>query len=336
MPILQPSYKVPLHFTNPHISTVWASLCRKVDPISYQRECLELPDTDFIDIDWSRCPNGSNTVAIITHGLLSSPQRHYMLGCAHAVNSIGIDALAWNHRGLGGRPNRLETMTTHGSTMELEALISYCVSKQYENVVLIGWSKGGNMQLKYLGQKAQQLPPQLKASVSISAPIDLPGSVAATGNTGFYAKRFEKKLRNFLYSRKHLISEQNWKKITDSKDMAEITENYVAPLFGFQNSRAFYAAYASLQYLPSIQIPSLIINALDDPILSLTCSPVHIATNSEYIYLETPQHGGHCSFPTDALGQHSYADTRIVQFLQNILGNNIKKKYDFFEKKQVG
>ena len=131
MPIIKPTYKAPLLFQNPHISTLYASVLRRVEGVNYIRERLNLSDGDFVDLDWSfgfaQLPNintpppgaGGLSLVIITHGFLGNSQRQYVRGTVKAFNENGWDALGWNHRGLGGEPNLLEKMTTHGSTMEL-------------------------------------------------------------------------------------------------------------------------------------------------------------------------------------------------------------------------
>ncbi len=316
MPILKSQYSPALWFRNGHVSTVWASVFRKTSSPSYQRRQLTLPDGDFIDLDWCYAvEKQAEKLVIISHGLLGNSQRHYVKGTVAAFSMAGYDCLAWNHRGMGGSPNKLETMTTHGSTVELATVVNEAVNKGYEHIILVGWSKGGNITLKYLGEMAQKVPEAVKYAVAISAPIDLQGSVRVMGANSFYAKRFHKKLYKFLQARAHLIPKEKLSEFGTYKLLDDFTENYIAPLCGYKNARAYYSASAALPYLDKIQVPSLIINALDDPILSLTCSPIHIAANSEYIFLETPANGGHCAFPSGLIGGQSWAEQRMLQFV---------------------
>ena len=158
MPILQSSY-LPAHiWRNQHVSTIYASAFRKVNGINYTRERLELSDGDFLDLDWSKSSENNTKLAIFTHGFLGNSTRPYLLGGVKALKSVDYDALVWNHRGLGGENNRFEKITTHGSSGDLEEVINYALSKnQYTEIILVGYSKGGNISLKYAGEKSENI-----------------------------------------------------------------------------------------------------------------------------------------------------------------------------------
>jgi uncharacterized protein len=319
MPIIKSTYKASLLFRNPHFSTIYASIFRKVHGVNYTRERLTLSDTDFIDLDWSFGSNvtKSDSLVIITHGLLGDSQRHYVKGTVKQFNQNGWDALAWNHRGMSGEPNLLEKMTTHGSTMELSEIIEFVISKYvYSNIVLVGWSKGGNISLKYTGEMGNKIPIQIKAVVGVSVPTDIFGSVQVMGETSFYANRFKKKISAFLETKKHLIEPQKFAEFAKYTKLSDFTEWYIAPLHGFKNGKDYYQKSSAIDYLPNIKVPSLILNALNDPILSMTCSPFQLAKNAEFIYLETPSSGGHCAFISPSYDGIYWADKRVFEFVK--------------------
>lgn len=327
MPIIKSKYKAPLLFQNPHFSTVFASTIRKVVGVNYIREKFELSDGDFVDLDWCEAPNDSQNLfgqnvqknlVIITHGFLGNSQRQYVKGTVKVFNQNGWDALAWNHRGLSGQVNRLEKMTLHGSIDEISEIIDYVISlKKYDTIALVGWSKGGNITLKYVGQKAENLPKEIKVAVGISMPTDLFGSVQVMGKTSFYANRFRDKTMKFLLGRKHLIDPEKYAELKRYKTLDDFTEWYIAPLHGFKNAKDYYVKCSAIDYLDKIKLPTLILNALNDPLLSMTCSPFQLAKSSEFIHLETPNHGGHCAFYEPNSDGIYWADRRIFEFVNN-------------------
>jgi uncharacterized protein len=331
MPIITSSYKAPLLFKNPHFSTLYASVLRKVDGVKYTRERLELSDGDFVDLDWSfghiqqlnNLPENkaSKNLVIITHGFLGNSNRQYVKGTVKIFNQMGWDALAWNHRGLSGEPNRFEKLTTHGSTDELAEIIDHVLKlKKYQNIVLVGWSKGGNICTKYAGEKGGEIAPEIKAVAGVSMPTDIYSSVQVMGKNSFYANRFRDKTFNFLRKRKHLIDPEKFSEFSKYKILDDFTEWYIGPLHGYKNAKDYYVKCSAIDYLPNIKVPTLILNAIDDPILSLTCSPFQLAKNSEIIHLENPKHGGHCGFYESNNNGIFWAEKRVFEFVSGFCG----------------
>ncbi len=298
MPVLPlPSYRPPVHQWNRHLQTILPNVFRRVDGIYYVRERLHTPDSDFLDLDWSYVQCKTNRLAILTHGLLGNSQRPYMLGMARTFNRKGWDVLSWNMRGLSGEPNRLERMTTHGSSDDLESVIRHAIqSKQYTEITLVGFSKGGNIALKYAGERSASIPSEIKSVVAISAPVDVLGSVKAMGRNSLYARMFRNKLKKFLLLKAALVDKETLLKVLNYRTLLEMTEHYIAPLHGFRNSEDYCVQCSSLPHLAQIRVPSLLLNALNDPVLSPSCSPYAIAEKSEYLFLETPALGGHVGF----------------------------------------
>lgn len=333
MPIIKSDYKAPLLFQNPHISTLYASVLRKIGGVNYKRERLSLSDGDFIDLDWSLAPNNFNmanplvskeelgpNLVIITHGFLGNSHRQYVKGTVKVFNENGWDALAWNHRGLSGEPNLLEKMTTHGSTFELSEIVEYVIKlKKYKNIALVGWSKGGNITLKYAGEQGDQLPKEVKSAVGISMPTDLYGSVQIMGKNSFYANRFRDKTYKFLKTRKHLIDPEKFAEFARYTTLDDFADYYIAPLHGFKNAKDYYVKCSAINYLDKISIPTLILNALNDPILSMTSSPFQFAEKSDIIHLETPRYGGHCAFYSANSDGVYWADRRVFEFVSSKL-----------------
>jgi uncharacterized protein len=315
MPILQSSYLPSPIWRNPHVSTIYPSAFRKVDGVNYTREGLELVDGDFLDLDWSKSSENNPKLAIFTHGFLGNSTRPYLLGGVKAFNSVHYDALAWNHRGLGGRNNRFEKITTHGSSGDLEEVINYALSlKQYAEIILVGYSKGGNIAMKYGGEKSVNIPSEIKKIIAISSPTDLQGSVDVMGKKGFYTQRFKTKLVKFLLNRPELIDSQVLKELPKMKYLDDITDNYIAPLHGFKDGRDYYEQCAAMHVVDKIRVPTFILNAKNDPVLSESCAMLEVAKNSDYIYSELPNHGGHCGFYHPNTDGIYWGEKRMIEF----------------------
>ena len=317
MPILQSSYLPSRIWQNPHVSTIYPSAFRKVNGVNYTRERLELSDGDFLDLDWSKSSANNHKLAIFTHGFLGNSTRPYLLGGVKAFNLANYHALAWNHRGLGGENNRFEKITTHGSSNDLEEVINYVLSKkQYTEIILVGYSKGGNISMKYAGQKAENIPSEIKKIIAISSPTDLQGSVDVMGKNGFYTERFKTKLIKFLLNRSELIDNQTLKYFSKFKYLDDFTDNYIAPLHGFKDGRDYYEQCAAMQFVDKIRVPTLILNAKNDPVLSESCAMLDVAKHSDYIFSEVPNHGGHCGFFQPNSDGIYWGDKRIVEFVE--------------------
>jgi predicted alpha/beta-fold hydrolase len=322
MPLIESTYQVPsFWFKNRHIATIFPSVFRRVAGVQYQRERLELADGDFLDLDWSKTTQPSpQALVVLTHGLLGDTQRGYMKAAVRVFNEAGFDALAWNHRGMSGESNRFERMTTHGSSDELAAVVARGLAAGYERLVLVGFSKGGNIALKYAGELGGQAPAALRAVVAVSAPCDIYDSLLAMGPRGFYTNIFRDKLKKFLLGRQSLIAPQTYAQFRRYQTLGEFMDAYVAPLHGFANEKDYCVGCSCLPVLPQIRVPSLILSAQDDPVLSEACMPRHLAEASPYLFLETPRFGGHCGFFTTNSNGIYWDAYRALEFVQEHLG----------------
>ncbi len=317
MPIINSSYThPPFYLFNRHLETIFPSMFRKIAGI-YERERLELTDGDFLDLDWMRRKN--NKLVILSHGLEGSSERHYSKGAAHYFYQRGWDALAWNCRGCSGEMNRLPRFYHHGATDDLAAVIGHAIQNNYTHVTLVGFSMGGSLSLKYVGEREDQVPPEIKSVATFSVPCDLGASARELDkpNKRFYLNRFlkklEKKIRAKAVKFPHLMSAEGFEQINSFRDF---DNRYTAPLHGFVDADDFYAKASSGQYLPFIQIPTLIVNALNDPFLPDECYPFEVAKTHSHIYLETPQRGGHVGFSM-AGKTESWMEVRAFEFVNS-------------------
>ncbi|QED38546.1 alpha/beta fold hydrolase [Antarcticibacterium arcticum] len=317
MPLLKSNYNPPVIFRNYHLSTIYASMFRSVPEISQKRERLELEDGDFLDIDWSFSSKASSKkLQIILHGLEGNSSRPYVVGMANHFNEAGWDVAAINLRGCSGELNRLYRSYNAGASEDLREVIKYVLeNNNYDTLSLTGFSLGGNLMLKYLGE-GKEIPPQLKAAVAISTPCDLYLSLKKLEETKnyLYSRRFVKKLKQQLLIR----SEQFPDKITRAEIMKcntlyAIDDLYTGKAHGFQNARDYYEKSSALNFIPSINIPTLLINAKNDAFLSPNSSPVELAIEHQYFHLELPAYGGHVGFLQNK--KTTFAEERALAFI---------------------
>jgi predicted alpha/beta-fold hydrolase len=321
MPLVASSAYRPSPFLfNGHLQTIVPSTLRQVPDVAYRRERLELPDGDFLDLDWALAQPGQRAkrLGIISHGLEGDSSRPYVRGMARALNQAGFDALGWNYRGCSGETNRLLRSYHLGDTGDLAAVVHYAIEAQgYEEVVLTGFSAGGNVTLKYLGEHADQVPVQVQRAAVFSVPTDLRASSLhiSRWQNHIYLRRFMASLRNKMREKAaHLPGQLDLAELDTLRNFPQFDERYTAPLHGFASADAYYAHAASGQYLAGIRIPALLVNALNDPFLPASCYPRDVAAASPCFFLETPLAGGHVGFAEGTPSGTYYSERRAVDF----------------------
>lgn len=300
MPIVKGNYIPPGIFKSADASTIYAAVLRKVEIPLYERERIELSDGDFLDLDWSyQKEKATRKVAILLHGLAGNANRVYMKGMAKALNAQGWDVAAMNFRGCSDELNRYFKSYHAGASEDLAEVITHVLTmERYEKISIVGFSLGGNIVLKYLGEN-RSIPSQIKAAACFSVPCDLQGSLGAiTRMRNFvYSKRFELNLKEHLRSRAEKFPKEITKKEIDAcGSILEIDELYTSQAHGFKNASDYYKRSSANNFLGNIRIPTYLISAENDTFLSRACYPFEIARKSEYIHLEVPRYGGHMGF----------------------------------------
>lgn len=299
MPIVSASYRPPVLFRNGHFSTIYASKLRQAPRVEQTRERILLSDSDFIDLDWSYAKTATQQVAILLHGLEGNAQRTYIKGVAAHLNNSGWDTVAVNFRGCSGEPNRLYKSYTAGASNDLKEVIDHILNKdRYDKIVLNGFSLGGNLMLKYLGE-GNAIPNEIKKAAAISTPLSLEHSLEELNkrHNTIYTKFFLLKLKKKLKEKSQLFPEDipqaDYKKV---KSLLDFDNIYTSKAHGFVDAYDYYRKNSSLQFLPEIKIPVLILNAHNDSFLSPACYPIELAEKQNNIFLEMPKYGGHVGF----------------------------------------
>lgn len=303
------TFKTPFFQINGHIQTIIPSLFRKVD-VEYLLEKINLPDSDFLHLNWAVNSNSVNSqnhipstkkLVIVTHGLEGDSTRHYVTGMVKIFIDNGFDGLAWDCRSCGGEMNLLPRFYHHGDANDLRSVISYAISKyEYEEIFLVGFSMGGSLTIRALAEYPEWVPKQVKKGIVASVPIDLPSSVAELCKPGkrFYMNRFLKKLhvrlkiKSRMFPENRLLNVEDYKKRI--KDFYDFDSTYTAPLHGYKDAHDFYEKASVKPLLPNLDTPVLLIQAQNDPFLSPECFETN--TSNSNVNLLITEKGGHVGF----------------------------------------
>jgi predicted alpha/beta-fold hydrolase len=321
----------------PNLMTVYAGVARLAPRLRPRRVRWELPDGDFLDVDRheaaARPPRAGLAlrpgdggdpppVLVVCHGLEGSSRAPYVLGLVGLAVESGLDAVAVNFRGCSGEPNRLPRLYHSGETGDLRHVVERLAREAPGRPILLaGFSLGGNVVVKYLGESGEALPAEVRGGAAISVPFDLEAGAAAIDAPGFwsfvYRERFMRRLR-----RKAAEKAQRFPGAFDgaraaaARTFAEFDEAVTAPLHGFASAREYWRRSSAGRFLAGVARPLLALSSLDDPIVPASTIPVAAARENPRITLETTAAGGHVAFVSGWPLRASYwAERRAVEFL---------------------
>ncbi|MEZ0608246.1 YheT family hydrolase [Fibrella sp. WM1] len=321
MPSLLSAYPGPPRFQyNGHMQTIVPSLTRRIPGVVYERERFTLSDGDFIDLDWLRKPQQQKLV-VLTHGLEGDSHRHYIKGTAKLFHDNGFDVLAWNCRSCSGEMNRAFRLYNHGEIGDIGEVVTHALAtKAYEQVVLVGYSMGGNISLKYASVKGAQLPTAVKQVIAISAPVNLITSAPLLDlpRNRFYRNRFMKKLwAKISYKAQQFPGRLDLSRRPQVRWWKDFDDAFSAPVNGYRDADDFYTQASAIRFVDNLTIPALILNAQNDPLLSAECFPHELARRMDNLFVETPPLGGHVGFMLNG-DLHTYAERRALAFASGV------------------
>lgn len=323
--LIKSTFKPAWWLKNRHLQTLYPALCRKILSPPLRRERLITPDNDFLDIDW--CGEGDKPLVILLHGLTGSSESGYIKGLQHVLLSHNYRSVALNFRGCSGESNHSARCYHSGDTQDIDFLYqTLCQREPQPPFAVIGFSLGGNVLLKWLGEQGDKL--SLAAAVAVSVPLVL--STCATkldyGFSKLYRANLLKELKEYIHNKQlrldslgHQHEAEKIKQLGDLskiKSFWEYDERVVAKLHGFKNAHDYYRRSSSRQFLKAIAVPTLIIHAVDDPFMTEEVIP-SVEELSSHVQLEVTPAGGHVGFVG---GQNPFKplywlEQRIPEFL---------------------
>ena len=315
MPILSSiEYKPSVWLRGGHSNTLLSHLFRSKNICDFTRHRLTTPDDDFLDVDGIF--NQNKKLVILCHGLEGDSSSSYVQEFAVGFSKEGFDVVAMNYRGCSGEMNKAPRLYHSGSTDDVHFVLqSYHAA--YESVFLIGFSLGGNLTLKLLGEKVYDIPANLKAAIAISTPADLETCALKLiqRENWIYEKRFLVSLTNKVKLKAEQFPDLiDTQKLKDAKNLYLFDDIFVAPLHGFKNALDYYTQCSSKQFLTNIEIPTLMISATDDPFLSEKSIPYNEAKENDNLFLYPCKYGGHVGF-YNGKNQKSWMEIKSLEFI---------------------
>lgn len=307
--------KVSMNYTyflkGKHFQTIIPALLRKSDKDIYTREEFKLSDDDFVDIDWIK--SDKKKLLIICHGLEGSSHAHYVTNLAQAAKN-DFDIAAFNFRSCSGRMNLKPRLYHSGDTGDLRDFLKTYASR-YEEVCAVGFSLGGNVILKYLGEEGENS--LIDCGIACSSPVDLADSavVLAKGFSLVYSHYLINPIiKKMQYHRQHHDLEfLDWKRLVKAKTFPEFDEIVTAKVYGFKDASDYWYQSSAKTYFQNIKKKAYLINAKNDPFLGPGCYPTEYE-NINFIY---PNEGGHVGFYEWGINQSSNFEKSILSYLQN-------------------
>jgi hypothetical protein len=297
------AYRAPAWLPGGHLQTIYANLFIRVPAVVYRRERLELPDGDFLDFDWvDGAPGALAPVVVLFHGLEGSADSHYARDLMAHARARGWHGVVAHFRGCSGEDNRLPRAYFAGDSEDVERMLRHIKSQHAEApIYAVGVSLGGNALLKWLGEQGAAARTLVERAAGVSAPLDLTAAGHAL-DRGFsrrvYTARFLLTLRaKALRKAARFPGALDAKAIAAATTFREFDTLVTARLHGFRDAEDYWLKVSSRPWLKSIAVPTLVINARNDPFLPERALPT-AADVSPAVILEQPESGGHVAFPS--------------------------------------
>ncbi|MBI1736689.1 MAG: alpha/beta fold hydrolase [Candidatus Rokubacteria bacterium] len=316
------SWQPPWWCRNRHVQTVWGPLFRRRG-IALRRERFQTADGDFVDLDWLAGPARA-PLLLVLHGLEGSSASHYATGLVDLARGRGWRAVVLNFRSCSGEANRHPRFYHAGDTADLDEVVAAVVAREPDvRIGAVGVSLGGNVLMKWLGERSVDAPKQVLAAVGISVPHALE-PCARTLDRGFARLVYT---ANFLrtFRAKVLAKARTHPGFVDvaaalrARTFAEYDRVVTARLHGFADEVDYWQRASSLPWLAQIRRPVLLIAALDDPFIPAWSLP-DPRTLPESVRTEFVARGGHAAFIEGPPWRpRSWAERRAVEFVAESL-----------------
>jgi predicted alpha/beta-fold hydrolase len=293
-------------------------------PLALYRERLVTPDGDFLDLDWLDSARPSAPLVVMLHGLEGSSRSHYAAGLFHEAARLGLRAVLMHFRSCSGELNRAPRLYHSGETADFGWVLARLMEREPTiRVGLVGVSLGGNVILKWLGECGGATPESVAAAVAISTPFDL-AECARVLDVGLrrvlYTGQLLKTMRAKVAAKAALYEGRvDLQAALRVRTFAEYDRFVTAPVFGFADERDYWTQASSGPYLPKVQRPALLINALNDPFIPPSALPQAAVMRSRWLDAAFPTEGGHAGFLEGPWGHRSWAERRALDFLHHHL-----------------
>jgi predicted alpha/beta-fold hydrolase len=313
-------YEAPVWLPGGHLQTIYAYCLRQIPTFMYRRERWETPDQDFIDLDWMDASSNDSKLVVLFHGLEGCSRSHYAVSLMNQLRGEGWCGVVPHFRGCGGEINRLPRGYHAGDSAEIDWILRGLKKANPRNrLYIVGISMGGNDLLKWLGEQGDRASNVVERAVAVSVPVDL--KIAAQELDYGWNKLIY--TRDFLRSMKPKVLkkiaahglELDPNVVRAVSTFNEIDNLYTAPVHGFRDAEDYWNRSSSKPWLRHIKVPTLLINARNDPFFPGHALPTR-AEVAEAVVLEYPESGGHLGFVSGRFPGHlNWLSRRILSFL---------------------
>ena len=293
--------------------------------IALRRERWTTPDGDFIDLDFAPDPDERGPVAVVLHGLEGNSRRGYCLEAYRALGEQGIAAVGMNFRACSGEPNLRARAYHSGETGDLSFVLAGLRERFGDRVLLaVGYSLGGNVLLKYLGEHGDEEPAGLAGAVAVSVPYDLDAGARRLETTFFgrqlYSRYFLRSLIAKTRLKTHLLDDVvELERVWDAESIRAVDEALTAPLHGFADATDYYRRSSSSGFLPRIRVATLLLHSLDDPFLAPEAVPQRAMAENPWLFPVMTERGGHVGFVSGSLTRPRFwAEQSAARFLAGV------------------
>lgn len=321
IPLYTEHYAAPSWLPGGNAQTLYPYFNKPARLFTYRRERWELDDGDFVDVDWTD-GSADSPLVVFFHGLEGGSSSHYILSMINRLRSYHWRSAVIHFRGCSGEPNRLSRAYHAGDSAEIDWMLRRIIHQTHtagtaQPVYVMGVSLGGNALLKWLGEKGERARELVAGAATVSVPLDLAaaGTALDKGFNQVYTRHFLDTLKYKAFDKLKqypgLFDAQALKKCTSIYDFDNLV---TAPLHGFRDTDDYWRQSSSKQWLPHIKVPTLVINARNDPFMPASVLPEQKEVSSA-VMLEFPVEGGHAGFMQGPFpGKLSWLPRKILSF----------------------
>jgi predicted alpha/beta-fold hydrolase len=308
-----------------HAQTIAGRLLRDRHASYLRRERVDTPDGDFLDLDFTPGASPGEPVVLLLHGLEGSARRGYALNAYRGLAARGIGAVGLNFRSCGGEPNRLARSYHSGETGDLDFVLDWLRDRLPASpLAVIGFSLGGNVLLKWLGEQRDAALDRVVACAAVSVPFDLAECERALDGTTmgrFYVRRFLGTLIGKIEAKANIIGNHiDIDRVRAARSFRAFDDAATAPLHGFPDAAEYYARSSSAPLLPFVRVPTLVLHAEDDPFMPGSRAPFDVLHRNPVLQPVITRHGGHVGFVSgQAWSPRYWAEREAARYLADCL-----------------
>jgi predicted alpha/beta-fold hydrolase len=312
-------YVAPRWLKNRHLMTVFGHVARWPRRLPVVRQRWELSDGDFLDVDRLEAAPGAPLV-VVCHGLEASSRANYVRGLLAELRARGLSALALNFRGCS-EENRLLRFYHSGETGDLDLVVERLRQEHPGRALgIVGYSLGGNVVTKYLGERADTVPSEVRAAAVVSVPFDLDRCAQVLDGPGWasrlYRERFLRQLRRKALAKSARFPVIDARGARAATTLRSFDAAVTAPLHGFGSADEYYARSSAARFVSAVQRPLLVVQAADDPFIPEDALPLAALRANPHVTLELSREGGHVAFVQGPpWWPRFHAEPRIATFL---------------------